>query len=193
MTETLVPTRRAGSVTIRSYRATDHRDCRQLWAEFTEAHRALYEPPADGDVARVRRTGDADPPGGDPGAAFEEYLTRLDLSGMWVADDEGAGAVGLVGLILDGAAGAVEPVVVTAGRRGEGIGRALLSHVADQARRRGLRRLTIAPASRNLDALRCLHAAGYDALANVTLAIDLSPHESRWQDGVDLHGLRFRY
>jgi GNAT superfamily N-acetyltransferase len=180
MADTMLEPRQAASVTIRSYRPTDHRDCRQLWAELTEEHRALYDD-------------DPTPDGVDPGAAFEEYLTRLDLSGMWVADDVGVGVVGLVGLILDGGGGEVEPVVVTAPRRGEGIGRALLAHVADQARRRGLRRLTISPTSRNVDAIRCLHAAGYNALTSVTLAIDLSGREPGWRDGIDLHELRFQY
>jgi GNAT superfamily N-acetyltransferase len=181
MAETMTQTDRAATVTIRAYRPTDHRDCRQLWAELAEEHRVLYD--------------DAPAPDGvDPGAAFEEYLTRLDLSGMWVADDVGAGVVGLVGLILDGRAGEVEPVVVTAPRRGEGIGRALLGHVAEQARRRGLRQLTISPASRNVDAIRCLHAAGYSALASVTLAIDLNTRGGpQWRDGLDLHGMRFQY
>ena len=179
MADTMLQTQRAATVTIRSYRPTDHRDCRQLWAELTEDHQALY---ADDPL-----------PEGDPGAAFEEYLTRLDLSGMWVADDAGVGVVGLVGLTLHGRGGEVEPVVVTESRRGEGIGRALLGHVAGEAARRGLRQLTISPASRNVDAIRCLHAAGYDALASVTLAIDLNSRGSGRRDGIDLHDLRFKY
>jgi GNAT superfamily N-acetyltransferase len=179
MTEALVRTRGATSVTIRAYRPTDHRDCRQLWAALTEEHHRLYseeEAPIDG----------------DPGAAFEEYLTRLDLSGMWVAEDNGH-VVGMVGLVLDGRGGEVEPVVVAVNRRGEGIGRALLGHVADQARRRGLGQLSISPAARNLDAIHCLHAAGYDALARITLSIDLTQDAPDREDGIELHELRFRY
>jgi GNAT superfamily N-acetyltransferase len=181
MTETLVRARRTAAVTIRAYRPTDHRDCRQLWAELAREHRELYDEP------------DASSSEEDLGAGFEEYLTRLDLSGMWVAEDPADGVVGFVGLLLAGAAGEVEPVVVTASRRGEGIGRALLGYVADQARRRGLQQLTISPASRNIDAIRCLHAAGYDALARMTLAIDLSGKGSGWRDGLDVHDLRFQY
>lgn len=129
---------------------------------------------------------------GDPGAAFEEYLTRLDLSGMWVAEEDGGEVVGMVGLLLDGRGGEVEPLVVAAARRGQGIGRALLEHVAEQARRRGLGQLSISPPARNVDAIHCLHAAGYDALARVTLAIDLHPNRQDWRDGVDLHAERFR-
>ncbi|MGI5179758.1 N-acetyltransferase family protein [Dactylosporangium sp. CA-152071] len=165
--------------TIRAYRPTDHRECRQLWAELTEEHQHLY--PA------------APPVSGDPGAAFEEYLTRLDLSGMWVAEILGVGVVGMVGLILDGRGGQVEPLVVASSRRGAGIGRALLSHVADQAKRRGLGQLSISPAARNVDAIRCLQAAGYDALARVTLAIDLHSDGHDWHDGIDLHAQRFRF
>jgi GNAT superfamily N-acetyltransferase len=179
LTETMVHPRGAAAVTVRAYRPTDHRDCRLLWTELTDEHHGLY-------------TGGA-PSGDESGAAFEEYLTRLDLSGMWVAEDAGHGIVGMVGLILDGRGGEVKPLVVASARRGEGIGHALLEHVADQARRRALGQLSISPAARNLDAIRCLHAAGYDALARVTLAIDLRPKEQVWQDGIDLHELRFRY
>jgi GNAT superfamily N-acetyltransferase len=177
MSTQVSPATQVSALTIRAYRPTDHRECRLLWAELTAADAGLYGGASDD----------------DSGAAFEEYLTRLDLSGMWVAADVGGGVVGLVGLVLDGRGGQVEPVIVAAARRGEGIGRALLEHVAGEARRRGLGQLSISPATRNLDAIRCLHAAGYDALARVTLAIDLNRKEAAWQDGIDLHDLRFRY
>lgn len=147
--------------------------------ELTEEQRELYD--------------DATIGGADPGAAFEEYLTRLDLSGVWVADDGEDGVVGLVGLVLNGRAGEVEPVVVTRPRRGQGIGKALLSHVAEEARKRGMTNLTIAPASRNEAAIRCFHAAGYDVLSAVELSLDLGRSSRRWQDGLTLQDLRFRY
>ncbi|WP_433212743.1 GNAT family N-acetyltransferase [Dactylosporangium sp. CS-047395] len=178
MSTQVSPATQVSALTIRSYRPTDHRECRQLWAEMTAADAGLYGATSDD----------------DSGAAFEEYLTRLDLSGMWVASDVGGGVVGMVGLVLDGRGGEVEPLVVASSRRGEGIGRTLLSHVAEQGRRRGLGRLSISPSARNLDAIRCLHAAGYDALARLTLSIDLqSSRESVFRDGVDLCDLRFRY
>jgi GNAT superfamily N-acetyltransferase len=179
MTETLAGGSRTATVTVRSYRPVDHHACRQLWAELTEEHRELYAEPQVRDA--------------DPGAAFEEYLTRLDLSGMWVAEDTQSGVVGFVGLLLDGRVGEVEPVVVTGRRRGEGIGRMLLTHVAHEARRRSLRELTISPALRNVEAVRCLHAAGFGAAASLRLSLDLTGREDRWRDGLDLHGVRFRY
>ncbi len=169
------------AVTVRPYRPSDHGAGRRLWSELTRQHRELY-----GSAASVDAVDD------DGGAAFEEYLTRLDLSGMWVAEHPDDGVVGLVGLIMRGRAGVVEPVVVTAPHRGRGIGRSLLGHVADEARRRGLAALTISPESRNVEAIRCLHAAGYDVLSSVELTLDLGRHGRDWQDGLQLHDLRFR-
>jgi GNAT superfamily N-acetyltransferase len=133
------------------------------------------------------------PADAESGAGFEEYLTRLDLSGMWVAHHAEEGVVGFVGLILHGRAGAVDPVVVTRSRRGEGIGRSLIEYVGDQARQRGMRELTISPSLRNIEAIRCLYRAGFDAAATITLALDLKGREGQWRDGVDIHGERFRY
>lgn len=164
---------------IRAYRPNDHGAGRRLWVELAEHHRGLYDNPGFGGL--------------DPGATFEDYLTRLDLSGLWVADHPDDGVVGLVGLIMRGQAGEVQPVVVAGRRRHQGIGQALLAHVAQVARRRGLARLSIAPESRNVEALRCLHAAGYDVLSAVELTMDLRPRgDHQWRDGVDLHDLRFR-
>ena len=169
------------AVTIRPYRPTDHPACRALWGQLVEAHRRLY----------------ADPPrnGNDSGAGFEEYLTRLDLSGMWVADHAEEGAVGFVGLVLgdEAGAGVVDPVVVSEAHRHQGIGRALMGRVAAEARRRQLKRLTISPASRNVDAIRCLHSVGYTVLSSVTLTLDVGPATHDWRDGLELHDLRFGY
>jgi GNAT superfamily N-acetyltransferase len=169
---------RGRAMTIRSYRPSDHAAGRRLWVELTEEHRALY--PGDNG-------------NGDPGAAFEEYLARIDLSGVWVADDPEEGVIGLAGLILRGRAGEVEPVVITAARRGQGIGRALLGRVAQEARNRGMTALTVSPASRNIAAIRCLHAAGYDVLSAVELTLDLTRQRHEWRDGVDFQDLRFRH
>jgi GNAT superfamily N-acetyltransferase len=166
-------------VRIRPYRPSDHSAGRGLWVELTEEQRELYD--------------DATIGGADPGAAFEEYLTRLDLSGVWVADDGEDGVVGLVGLVLNGRAGEVEPVVVTRSRRGQGIGKTLLSHVAEEARKRGMTYLTITPSSRNEAAIRCFHAAGYDVMSAVELSLDLGRSTRGWQDGPSLQGLKFRY
>jgi GNAT superfamily N-acetyltransferase len=132
-------------------------------------------------------------PAGDSGAGFEEYLTRLDLSGLWVADHADDGVIGLVGLIMRGRAGEVEPVVVTSSHRHQGVGRKLLRHVASEAQRRNLSALTISPSSRNVDAIRSLHAAGYDVVSSIELTLDLDRTVHEWQqEGLELHELQFR-
>jgi GNAT superfamily N-acetyltransferase len=155
----------------------DHNSCRRLWGELVEHRGALYGEPGPADAS----------------AGFEEYLTRLDLSGMWVADSAEQGIVGFVGMILDGRAGEVDPVVVTQRQRGRGIGRALLTKVAEEARRRGLRQLTISPAARDQVALRSLHAAGFGAVSSVTLsyAFDRPGQSSAMDEPLDLYDLRF--
>ncbi len=166
-------------VTIRPYRPQDHRACRELWAEFMLARRERYGDPV------------VDP---DPGAGFEEYLTRLGIVGIWVAEHAEDGVVGLVGLLLSGRrSGVVEPVVVAERVRGRGIGRTLLEHVADEARRRDMSELSVSPDSRNVEAIRCLHAAGYDVLGSITLTLDLEPRGHSWQDGLEVHEVRFQY
>lgn len=164
------------SVSIRAYRPADHSVCRSLWAELTQMRRDLYDEPDPGD---------------DPGAGFEDYLTRLNLSGMWVAEHSEDGVVGLVGLILNGRVGEVFPVVVAQRHRNKGIGKALLAHVAEQARKRALRQLMVVPDTRNLAAIKTLHSAGYDTLAAVRLTMDLTG-TTRESDEIDLHNLRFR-
>ena len=134
--------------------------------------------------------GDGD---GDSGAGFEEYLTRLDLGGLWVADHADDDVIGMVGLVVRGRAGEVEPVVVTVSHRHKGVGRTLLRHVAGEARKRNMQSLTISPASRNVDAIRSLHAAGYDVVSSIELTMDLDRHAHEWQqDGLQLHELPFR-
>jgi GNAT superfamily N-acetyltransferase len=165
-------------VAVRPYRPPDHTAGRRLWVELTEQHRALYD--------------DAGSAGTDPGVGFEDYLTRLDLSGVWVADHQREGVIGLIGLIMNGRHGVVEPVVVAAAHRGQGVGRLLLGQVAEEARRRRLARITVKPELRNVEALRCLRAAGYDVVSAVELTLDLRPRQNAWRDGVDLDQLMFR-
>ncbi|MDP9798560.1 ribosomal protein S18 acetylase RimI-like enzyme [Catenuloplanes nepalensis] len=167
-----------GAVTVRPYRPADHGAGRQLWGELTERHRELYDDPGFG--------------GADPTAAFEEYLTRLDLSGVWVADHPDDGVIGLVGLIVDGRRGAVEPIVVADGHRGRGVATTMLGFLAAEARRRGLTSLTVTPESRNVEAIACLHAAGFTVLSSIELTLDLGHRPRAWRDGPQLHALDFR-
>lgn len=163
-------------VVVRSYRPSDHSAGRRLWAELTRQHNEMYGEHRD-----------------DGGAGFEEYLTRLDLSGIWVADHADDGVIGMIGLIMRDRAGEVDPIVVTISHRHKGVGRLLLQHVADEAKHRSMTALTISPESRNVDAIRSLHAAGYDVVSSIELTMDLGRHtHARHQEGLQLHELPFR-
>jgi len=184
MTETLPVTKSLQAAKIRGYRPADHGACRHLWAELIEHRSELY--------------GEAPAGESDAGAGFEEYLTQLNLSGMWVADFPEVGVAGFIGLMLDGRTGEVDPVIVTARLRGQGVGRALLAKVADEARRRGLRRLTISPSVRDTSALRALHTAGFGTVATVTLSYDVPASSGKrkapspvQESSLDLFDLRF--
>jgi N-acetylglutamate synthase-like GNAT family acetyltransferase len=162
-------------VVVRSYRPSDHSSGRRLWTELTRQHNEMYGEHKD-----------------DDGDGFEEYLTRLDLAGFWVADHADDGVIGMVGLIMRGRAGEVDPVVVTITHRHKGVGRLLLQHVAAEAKRRNMTQLTISPESRNVEAIRSLHAAGYDVVSSIELTMDLERHTHTRHHGLELHELPFR-
>ncbi|WP_425571465.1 GNAT family N-acetyltransferase [Stackebrandtia albiflava] len=128
--------------------------------------------------------------GDDPGAGFEEYLTRLNLSGMWVAEQADV-VVGFAGLLIEDRHGEVRPLVVTESMRDTGVGSRLLAQVTEEARNRRLRHLALRPAARNLAGMHCAHEAGFDVLTEVTLVNDLTGR--RWREGLSLHDLPFDY
>ena len=166
-------------VIVRDYADGDYGACRSLWAELTEYHRGIYRDPSIG--------------GDDPGAGFDGYLAEPHRTGSWVAESRGR-VIGLTGLFDRGASGEVEPVVVAAAARDQGIGRLLLSRVADEARARGHEYLAIRPVARNLAAIRRFHAAGFRNLGgHIDLTMDLAPRRHEWLPGASLHGLDFGY
>ena len=167
------------NVVVRAYRPTDYEACRALWAELTQRHRDIYEDPTIG--------------GDDPGRGFDEYLARPGLAGMWVAETEGR-VVGLAGLLVQGEEGEVEPVVVTAGQRSQGIGRLLVERAVEEARVRGVRFLGVRPVARNVEAISFFVEQGFTLLGHVDLFQDLEPGTQReWKDGIAIHGHGLRY
>jgi GNAT superfamily N-acetyltransferase len=166
-------------VIVRDYAEGDYGTCRSLWAELTEYHRSIYGDPSIG--------------GDDPGAGFDGYLAEPQRLGSWVAESRGR-VVGLTGLFDRGTSGEVEPVVVAQATRNRGIGRMLISRVADEARARGYEYLAIRPVARNIAAVRRFHAAGFRTLGgHIDLTMDLADRRHGWLHGASLHGLDFDY
>ena len=172
------PARRT-DVLVRPYAEEDYPACRLLWAELTEHHRRLYADPSIG--------------GDDPGGGLDDYLATPERVGSWVAE-AGGSVVGLTGLLDRGVSGEVEPVVVAAAVRDEGVGRQLIDHVVEVALARGYEYLAIRPVARNISAIRRFHAAGFQTLGgHVDLTMDLAARRHGWLAGVRLHGLDFGY
>lgn len=167
------------NLTVRDYDRGDYQACRQLWIELTEHHRRLYEDPSIG--------------GTDPGSGLDGYLETPERVRSWVAETDGA-VVGLTGLLGHGVSAEVEPVVVSPSQRHQGIGRALIDQVVQEATERGYEYLVIRPVARNVPAIQSFYEAGFRTLGGrIDLTMDLADRRHRWLEGAQLHGLGFRY
>lgn len=170
--------RRAMDLEIRPYETGDYDACRALWVELTERHRTIYNAPSIG--------------GDDPGAGWDELLANPAFHGAWVGVVDDAPAA-LMGLLLDGREGELEPLIVTERLRGRGIGRQMVEHLAEEAKRRGLTYLNVKAVARNAAAMQAYHRYGFQTLGMIEMFIDLQDEPGEWVDGIEIHGLRFTY
>ena len=112
------------TVTVRSYTGEDYDACRALWVELTQYHREIYGDPSMG--------------GDDPGSEIDTHLEDRKLASTWVAEREGV-VLGFCSLLVDGEGGEIDPIVVRANDRSQGIGTALLNTAISEATARGVR------------------------------------------------------
>jgi GNAT superfamily N-acetyltransferase len=168
------------NVSIRAYTPHDLEACRDLWRELTQRHRDIYEDPTIG--------------GDDPGLYFDEHhLKDPRLAETWVAERDGI-VVGLCSLLLSGDEGEIDPVVVRAELRSQGIGTLLIEHAIDEARRRNVRLLSIRPVARNIEAIALYHRLGFRNLGQIDMVMEVSgPSKVTWQPGVTVHGNEYKY
>jgi GNAT superfamily N-acetyltransferase len=164
---------RSDQVKIRNYyQSDDLAACRALWVELTEWHRQIYDSPQIG--------------GTDPGRKFDEHLEQVGRERIWLATIGGE-IVGMVGMIPDESAGELEPIVVSEGWRGRGIGRRLAESVIGEARAAGMRQLVTRPVARNAEAIRFFHSLGFDALGQLGFLLDFRPSaEQVWRPGATI-------
>jgi len=164
---------------IRLYAPSDLAQCRELWAELTQHHRDIYGDPSIG--------------GETPGLHFDAHLARVGPERIWVAEQDGR-IVGLTGLIVDGQEAEVEPLVVASVSRRQGIGRALVKHVQEEARKLKLRTLSVRPVARNADAISFFYESGFGVLGYIELFMDLENRTAGpWKSGLALWGRVFQY
>ncbi len=97
---------------------------------------------------------------------------------------------GWTGLLMDGNESEIEPVIVAAGRRGEGIGRALMETAIEESRQRGVNDVNIRPVARNASAIEAFHRLGFQTIGHVQLFMRLDGGGD-WLPGIELHGQAF--
>jgi len=166
-------------IAIRDYQDSDADACRSLWGELSQHHTKIYEDPS---IA-----------GDDPGRGFEPYMNNIRRQGTWLAEVEGQ-VVACAGLIIYGEEAEIEPVIVSSTYRGKGIGTALVRHVVEEAKKFGVRFLSIRPVARNEEAFRLFTRLGFNLVGHIELFQDLSQSSDRkWKRGVVIHGNELRY
>ena len=87
----------------------------------------------------------------------------------------------------------VEPLVVAASARGDGVGKALVEHVVSAVQAFGLRDVNVHVVGRNAEAIRFYHDVGFDVIGHFELFYDTSPRDQQpWREGETVAGRRFR-
>lgn len=166
-------------ILVREYIDQDFESCRQLWRELTQRHRDIYFDQSIG--------------GNDPGSAFDEYLKKVNLAGLWVVEQDHH-ILGMAGLLLDGNDAEIEPIVVRSDHRSQGIGSRLIERLKVEAQRHGVVYLSIKPVARNVEAIQCFHRAGFSLLGHLDMFLELSDgNDEEWKTGVTIHNYEFRY
>jgi GNAT superfamily N-acetyltransferase len=166
-------------ITIRRYQSSDFEACRSLWAELTQRHRDIYEDPTIG--------------GDDPGSGIELYLKNEHLYGPWVALGN-EHVIGLAGILARGEEAEVEPIVVSSQYRSQGIGKILIEHVVQEAKKLGVRFLSVRPVARNIEAVSFFVDAGFNIVGHIDLFQDLSTSsEITWKPGITIHEKKLKY
>lgn len=164
---------------IRCYEASDIERCRSLWAEMVQRHRDIYDDPSIG--------------GDNPGMEFDAHLSRVGPEKVWIAASKEE-IVGLVSLIQNDQEAEVEPIVVSAKHRGQGVGEKLLSHAIEQAKTLGVLCLSVKPVARNEEAIAFFHKAGFRVLGHIQQFVWLGPSSpGQWKPGPELYGKSFDY
>ena len=165
-----------GELKIRKYQPADRGACRRLWRELTEWHRQIYQDPSIG--------------GAHPEDLFDKHLEEVGADRLWVAV-LGSEVVGLIGLVVKKGEAEIEPLIVSQPYRRRGVGRRLVEAAVAEARRLGVRLISVKPVARNVEAMRFFHRQGFKTLGHVELILDLSGRV--WKKGPELFGYQFYF
>ncbi|MDH5449444.1 MAG: GNAT family N-acetyltransferase [Candidatus Bathyarchaeota archaeon] len=161
---------------IRKYKPNDREQCRRLWRDLTEWHREIYDDPTIG--------------GEHPEDYFDKHLVKVGPDRLWVAVHDSQ-VVGLVGLIVTGEEGEIEPLIVIRAYRHKGIGKQLVETIISEARNMEIRYLNVKPVARNIQAINFLYQQGFKTLGHIQLFLDFADHT--WKPGPRLFGCKFDF
>lgn len=158
------------------YLPKDRESCRGLWRELTEWHRQIYQDPSIG--------------GAHPEEYFDRHLADVGACRLWVAVIDSQ-VVGLTGLIVYGEEAEIEPLIVSEPHRNKGIGTRMIETVISEARKLGVRLLSVKPVARNVEAIKFLHKRGFNNVGHIELFMDLSGW--RWKKGPKFFDSEFNF
>ena len=161
---------------IRKYKEADREQCGSLWRELAEWHREIYQDLTIG--------------GEHPEDFFDKHLTKVGPNRLWVAVHNSLVA-GLVGLIVEGNEAEIEPLIVSNAYRGKGLGRKLVETVVSEARRIGMRILSVKPVARNMQTIKFLYKQGFKNLGQIEMFMSFSDYS--WKTGPEFFGCKFDF
>jgi len=98
----------------------------------------------------------------------------------------------MVGLLLRDEEAEVEPLVVAEAHRRKGIGRALLNHAMEEAKKTKVKYLSVKPVARNTEAISFFHHSGFGTVGHIQLLMDLKG-KGTWVSDLEIFGYRFAY
>lgn len=164
---------------IRNYSAGDLEVCRSLWAEMVQQHRDIYNDQSIG--------------GENPGLEFDKHLELIGEEKIWLAESGGE-VIGFTSLIQNGEEAEIEPVVVSSGHRGKGVGEKLIKHAVEEARKLKVLCLYVKPVARNKDAVSFFYDCGFKTVGHIQMFMWLGESvPDMWKDGLDIFGRKFKY
>lgn len=161
---------------IRKFQSADTIVCRKLWGELTEWHRKIYQDPNIG--------------GKHPEHHFDEHLLKVGSERLWVATCNSK-VVGLTGLIVKDEEAEIEPLIVSKSYRCKGIGKKLLEATISEARKLGVKFLTVRPVARNIQAIKFFYTQDFKNLGHIDMILDLSNYN--WKSGPELFECNFKF
>ena len=167
---------------IREYKESDYAACVTLFKELAQYHADVYEDSsiADKDFEQL----------------YNEFLSRSDRCGAWVAEISGhvVGLIGLLDRVGEPGVCEIEPLVISVNFRAQGIGSKLVAYVKEQAKAKSYRFFSVRPELRNEEAFKLYVRLGFNLVGGVELFQDLLPERGRtWKSGVEILGQKLRY